>query len=335
MATIYEVSELAGVSLATVSRVMNKNARVSEKTRDKVLAAMKELGYRPNTIARSLASNRSDSVGILVSELRGLFYSQMMSGIEDVLRASEKHVIIAAGHSEEQEEKDAIEFLISRRCDALILHVESVSDEYLIELCNGSVPIVLINRHIPELADRCISLDNELGGYMAAKALLEQGHREIAYISGPLWKIDASERFKGHQRALQEYGVSHHDKLFYEGDFVETSGEQGLSYLLAQNIPFTGLACANDSMASGAMTMAREHSLQLPDDLSIVGFDNIIFAAHLYPKLSTINYPLGRMARATAHWVLKNVYKQKNIDSVQNLFDPEFVARNSIAKVAS
>jgi LacI family transcriptional regulator, galactose operon repressor len=333
MATIYEVSELAGVSLATVSRVMNKNARVSEKTRDKVLAAMKELGYRPNSIARSLASNRSDSVGILVSELRGLFYSQMMSGIEDVLRASEKHVIIAAGHSKEAEEKDAIEFLISRRCDALILHVESVSDEYLIELCSGSIPVVLINRHIPELADRCISLDNELGGYMAAEALLKKGHRDIAYISGPLWKVDASERFKGHRRALKKYGVEYKEQLFFEGDFIETSGEQGLSYLLGQNIPFTGLACANDSMASGAMTMAREKKLQLPEQLSIVGFDNIIFAAHLYPKLSTINYPLGRMARATAHWVLKNVYKQKHLAEVQNLFEPEFIARDSIATI--
>ncbi len=333
MATIYEVSELAGVSLATVSRVMNKNARVSEKTRDKVLAAMKELGYRPNTIARSLASNRSDSVGILVSELRGLFYSQMMSGIEDVLRASEKHVIIAAGHSEEAEEKDAIEFLISRRCDALILHVESVSDEYLIDLCSGSIPVVLINRHIPQLADRCISLDNELGGYMAAEALLKKGHRDIAYISGPLWKVDASERFKGHRRALKEYGVEYKEQLFYEGDFIETSGEQGLLHLLKQNIPFSGLACANDSMASGAMTMAREKKMLLPEDLSIVGFDNIIFAAHLYPKLSTINYPLGRMARATAHWVLKNVYKQKNLAEIQNLFEPEFIARDSIALI--
>lgn len=334
MATIYEVSELAGVSLATVSRVMNKNARVSDKTRDKVLVAMKELGYRPNTIARSLASNRSDSVGILVSELRGLFYSQMMSGIEEILRASEKHVIIAAGHSKEAEEIDGIEFLIGRRCDALILHVESVSDEYLIELSKGSTPIVLINRHIPEIADRCISLDNELGGYMSAVSLLEKGHRSIAYISGPLWKTDASERFKGHKRALGEYGVAFCEKLFFEGDYAETSGENGLSHMFEQNIPFTGLICANDYMASGAMSKAREKKLELPEDLSIVGFDNIIFACHLYPKLSTINYPLGRMAKATAHWVLKNVYKQK-LDDVQNLFEPEFIERDSIATIES
>jgi LacI family transcriptional regulator len=333
MATIYEVSELAGVSLATVSRVMNKNARVSEKTRDKVLAAMKELDYRPNSIARSLASNRTDSVGILVSELRGLFYSQIMSGIEELLRASEKHVIIAAGHSKESEEIDGIEFLISRRCDALILHVESVSDEYLIELSKGPVPIVLINRHIPEIADRCISLDNEQGGYLSTKALLDQGHEQIAYISGPLWKIDASERFKGHKRAMAEYNIPYNDKLFFEGDYAETSGEIGLSQLLNEKQKFTGLVCANDYMASGSMSKARECGLNLPQDLSIVGFDNIIFASHLYPKLSTVNYPLGRMAKATANWVLKNVYKQ-DISDIQNLFEPEFIARDSIATIS-
>ncbi len=134
MATIYEVSKLAGVSLATVSRVINKNSRVSDKTRQKVEDAMKELGYRPNSIAQSLASNRSNSVGILVSELHGPFFGQMMAGIEAELRAAGKHVIITTGHSEEDKEKDGIEFLISRNCDAIILHVEALSDDYLIDL---------------------------------------------------------------------------------------------------------------------------------------------------------------------------------------------------------
>ncbi|MBV1911548.1 MAG: LacI family transcriptional regulator [Kangiellaceae bacterium] len=332
MATIYQVSELAGVSLATVSRVMNKNTRVSEKTRDKVLAAMKELGYRPNAIARSLASNRSDSVGILVSELRGLFYSELMSGIEAELRASEKHVIIAAGHSKVEQEIDGIEFLIGRRCDALILHVEAVSDEYLIKLAGGSIPVVLINRHIPEIADRCISLDNEHGGYLAAKAMLDQGHREIAYISGPLWKTDAKDRLLGHKKALAEYSVDFKEQLFFEGDYLETGGGKGLEFMLTQNQPFTALACANDEMASGAMTVARENHIAMPRSLSIVGFDNIIFARHLYPKLSTVNYPMARMARATAHWILKNVYKEKKPET-QNLFKPEFVSRESIVFV--
>jgi LacI family transcriptional regulator len=159
MATIYEVSKLAGVSLATVSRVMNNNTNVSDATRKKVTVAMTQLGYRPNSIAQSLASNCSNSVGLLVSELQGPFYGPMMSGIETAFRKQSKHVIIAAGHSDEEREQQAIEFLISRNCDGLILHVEAISDDYLIELSKGKTPFVLINRYIRELASRCIILN--------------------------------------------------------------------------------------------------------------------------------------------------------------------------------
>jgi LacI family transcriptional regulator len=328
MATIYQVSELAGVSLATVSRVMNKNARVSDKTREKVLAAMKELGYRPNSIAKSLASNCSNSVGILVSELYGPFYGDMMSGIETELRKAEKHVIIAAGHSNEEKEKAGIEFLISRNCDALILHVEAVCDDYLIELSKGSIPVVLINRHIDQLAENCISLDNQLGGYLASKLLLEQGHRDFAYISGPLWKTDAKERLAGHQKALAEYGLKADEQLLFEVDFQEESGCTGMNYLLAQQKPFSALLCANDEMAAGAMATAREHQLDIPAQLSVVGYDNIIFARYLWPKLTTVNYPVKEMGKMAASLILKNIYK-KQINTIKNLFEPEIVLRDS------
>jgi LacI family transcriptional regulator len=330
MATIYEVSELAGVSLATVSRVMNNNARVSDKTKEKVLAAMKQLDYRPNSIAQSLASNCSNSVGILVSELSGYFYGAMLSGIESELRAAHKHVIIAAGHAEEATEIESIEFLIGRNCDALILHVEAVSDEYLIKLSQGTTPIVLINRFIAEIADRCISLNNEQGGYLATKALLEQGHTDLAVISGPLWKEDAKNRLNGHKRALEEFNVSFNHSLLVEGDYKESGGSNGMQQLLDKKIAFTAVVCANDETASGAMTIAREHKLHLPADISIIGFDNTIFARHLYPKLSTVNYPVDKMGKMAAAWVLKNVYKNDHL-LIDNLFKPELITRDSIS----
>lgn len=329
MATIYEVSKLAGVSLATVSRVMNNNAKVSEKTRDKVLAAMKELGYRPNTIAQSLASNRSNSVGILVSEVHGYFYSVMLGGIEAELRRAGKHVIIAAGHSKEAEEVDGIEFLINRSCDALILHVEAVSDEYLVELSKGDTPVVLLNRYVDAIESNCITLNNEKGGYLATKALLDAGHKNVAYISGPLWKRDAQDRLHGHQRALAECGVEFNQQLFFEGDYQESGGGNGMRYLLSCEQPFTALVCANDEMASGAMSVSRAHGIELPKQLSIVGFDNVVFARHLYPRLSTVEYPVREMGKMAARWVLKNFYEDNKI-SVQNLFEPRFIARDSI-----
>jgi LacI family transcriptional regulator len=332
MATIYEVSKLAGVSLATVSRVMNKNTRVSENTRKKVQDAMDQLGYRPNSIAQSLASNRSNSIGILVSEVHGPFFGQMMSGIESELRAAGKHVIITTGHSEQEKEIDGIEFLLSRNCDAIILHVEAVSDEYLIELSKKSTPIFIMSRYVDSLKDRCISLNNEMGGYLATKVLIENGHSAIGYIGGPEFKADSRSRLQGHKRALKEFNLSFDDKLYFEGDFKETGGIAGLRTFIKHNDKLTALACANDEMASGAMKYAREHGYILPDGLSIIGFDNINFANYLYPTLTTIDNPVYDMGHMAAKLVLQSVYKVKNL-TVQNVFEPTVVERNSVTKV--
>jgi LacI family transcriptional regulator len=329
MATIYQVSELAGVSLATVSRVMNNNVKVSDKTKQKVLAAMKTLDYRPNTIAQSLASNRSNSIGVLVSALDGAFFGSMMRGIDEELRKAGKHAIITAGHSSEQVEKEGIEFLISRKCDALILHSEALSDEFLIDLSKGSVPIVLINRYIAEIAENCLYLDNEVGGYIATKTVLEKGHRNIAYISGPMWKADAIGRMNGHKKALAEYGVKFTNALSYEGDYLEQSGIDAINALLQNNQTFTAVVCANDMMASGAIDALREHGFRVPKGVSVMGFDNISFSRYLFPKLSTVNYPVLEMGEMAAKWVLKNVYQHKKL-ALTNIFTPELVLRNSV-----
>jgi len=329
MATIYEVSDLAGVSLATVSRVINKNARVSDKTKNKVLDAMAQLGYRPNSIAQSLASSRSNSVGILVSELHGPFFGQMMAGIEAELRAAGKHVIITTGHSEEDKEKDGIEFLISRNCDAIILHVEAVSDDYLIELSQGKTPVYLMSRYVEALQENCISLNNELGGYLATKTIIEQGHSHISYITGPQFKSDSQQRLIGHKRALLEANIPFNDDLYFEGDFKETGGRDGIKSFIGKNQKFSAIICANDEMASCAITYAREHGFSLPKDLSIIGFDNINFAQHIYPKLTTIDNPVNEMGHMAAKLVLKNVYQQTDL-SILHYFEPTLIYRDSV-----
>lgn len=332
MATIYDVSELAGVSLATVSRVMNNNARVSDKTKQKVTAAMEALDYRPSAIAKGLASNKSGSVGVLISELHGPFYGMMMSAIETELRNADVHAIIAAGHSEAAEEKEAIEFLLSRKCDALVLWVESVSDKYLLELSKRSTPVFILGRKINGLAKNCITLDNHMGGYLAASHLVKMGHKKVAYISGPLWKKEAQDRLGGFKAALQEHKVKLNENLIYEGDYQESGGQEGMQYLLKQRAKFSAVFCANDEMAAGAMSAARDLGLSLPKDLSIMGFDNVKYAEYVYPKLSTINYPVGQMASMAAKWVLKTVYNNKNLE-VENHFEPSLVERESVAKI--
>ncbi len=332
MATIYQVSELAGVSLATVSRVVNKNARVSEKTAKKVHDAMKELGYRPNSIARSLASSRTNSIGLLVSELHGPFFGSMMSGIETELRAKGKHTIIASGHSDEATEKDSIEFLINRNCDALILHVEAVSDDYLLKLSEGKTPLIIINRLVPGLEDRCVSLDNEAGGFLATQALIKKGHRQFAYISGPNWKKDAQDRYNGHIRALNQAGLAQDSNLVYEGNFQQEGGREGIQALVKSGKPFDAIVCGNDEMASGAMTKARELDIKVPDDVSIIGFDNIIYAEYLNPKLTTVDYPIQKMGKMAARLALQHTYNFKDLD-IATRFVPQIVERESCNRI--
>jgi LacI family transcriptional regulator len=329
MVTIYQVSEKAGVSLASVSRVINGNTKVSDKTRDKVLKAMDELGYQPNTIAQSLASKCSNSVGLLVSELNGSFFGNIMQSVEHELRSAGKHVIITAGMSQEKTEKEAINFLISRRCDALILHIDAVSEAFLLDLDKKNIPFVIINDCVEPLKDRCFYLDNERAGYLATKLVLDNGHKKVGYVSGPELKEDSRLRKKGHLQALKESGIEIGSDLLFTGDFREASGEDAVRHFFSGDKQITALVCANDEMALGAMNEARKLGIVVPDQLSIVGFDNVSFSRLLYPALTTINNPVKDMGRNAAFWVLKNVYQQKNLE-IQNCFQPTIVERATL-----
>ncbi|MEC7132230.1 MAG: LacI family DNA-binding transcriptional regulator [Pseudomonadota bacterium] len=330
MPTIYQVAERAGVSLSTVSRVLNGKASVNKVLKERVEKAVKELNYRPNSVARSLANNRTDSVGVLVPELNAPFFGDLKQAVESTLRAADKHVIISVGRNCLETEKDAVEFLISRNCDALIMHAEALSDEYLLELNQSKLPVALVNRQVEGLPEACTSLDNEKGGYLATRHLLELGHKDIAYISGPTDKCDASLRLEGHKRALSEAGLPINPQLIFNGDYSEEDGKIGLLELMARDVPFTALVCANDWMASGAISCARDLGMSLPHDLSVVGFDDVVFAHHVFPRLTTVSNPIAEMAEMSAKYILNKVYGQAN--NVQLYFEPSLVVRESTVK---
>lgn len=333
MITIKQVSEMAGVSSATVSRVINNSGKVKEKNRLQVLKAMETLGYRHNVIAASLASNKTNTVGYVVPELHGSFYGEMMSGSEEVLRAANKNLFVVTGHSDEEAEKAEIETLLSRRCDALILHVEAVTDDYLIKLVQQNVPLIVVNRYVPAISQHCISLDNQHGGYLGTRYLVERGHRHIAYISGSLFKADSMDRLTGHKRALQEGGITFNPKLAYEGNFSAESGEHGVRELLKQGIEFTAISCGNDEMAAGAINALKAAGKQVPDDVSIVGFDDINYANYLTPKLTTVEYPMHKIGTMAARWVLDHAYGAKSL-KLDNLLMPRLIERESCLPLA-
>lgn len=329
MATIKQVSEMAGVSLATVSRVINNTGQVKPHTKAKVEEAMKRLGYRPNFIAQSLASNKSNTVGFVIPELHGSFFGSMLSGTESMIKKANKHMFVTAGHSNEKDEIKAIESLRGRRCDAMILHLEAVSNDYLVELAKEDTQFVIVNRYIEEIKQHCISIDNAAGGYKATKALVQSGHKKIAYISGSLWKSDAVERLNGHKKALQDANITVDDALIYEGNFQASSGFEGMNHLLNLHPDLTAVACANDEMAYGAADAIRGKGLSIPDEFSIVGFDDIEFSRFMYPKLSTIHYPMKEIGELAAEWILNKVYNNTHFEPA-HIFIPELISRDSI-----
>lgn len=331
MATIREVSRLANVSPSTVSRVLTGNAPVAEETRERVMAAVRELGYQPNTFARGLVTNRSEGIGVVINEISSPFYSTIVQGIEEVVEAHGKHLIVSSGHAREAVEREAVEFLRQRRCDALILHLEAISDYDILQWVEGDTPIVIVGRYVAELPDRCIHLDNVAGGYLATKHLIEHGHRKIAHITGWMAIQDARDRVEGYRRALEDAGIPFDDMLVVEGDFVEEGGQRGARRLLERDRDFTALIAGNDQTAAGAMRVFREYGLRVPQDISVIGYDDVLLARYLHPALTTIHQPLAEMGRAAGQLALAALGEVQG-EGVTRRFDPELVVRESVAR---
>lgn len=306
MPTIREVAAYAGVSAATVSRVMKGEVPVNAETRGRVEAAIAALGYAPNAFARSLASNRMEGVGLVISHLAGPFMGRVMMTLEATLRRANVSLLVASGGGEAAREQEAVDFLLGRRCDGLIVHADALSDAMLATLA-ATTPLVVFNRRVPEIDAHCIYLDNEYGGYLATRHLLDQGHRHIACLTGPLRQQDAAGRLAGYQRALNERGIPVDEQAILEGDFTERSGEQGMKTLLARAASITAVVAGNDDMALGAMTLLRAQGIAIPQTLSLVGYDNEACARHVMPALTTVHAPLEEMAQEAAERLLKLV----------------------------
>lgn len=332
MATIKQVSELSGVSQATVSRVINGSTRVSHDKKLRVEKAIQELNYRPQSMAHTSATNRSGSVGLVLPELAGPYYGSIMSTIEETLRLLGYQLLITSGSQSAQTEQMAVDYLISRRVDALILYTSYLSDDFLIDLSQQKIPFVILSRSIPELQQSCIEVDDELGGKAATRHLIELGHRKIACITGPLSKPDARARLQGYRTALEEANIAYDARLVVEAGFTELTGARAMDKLLNRELDFSAVFCCNDLMAIGAIETINELKPQAKNPISIMGFDNIIFGQYVSPPLSTIQYPIEKMSVEAVHLLLQKLNKQK--PDVQFKFTPTLVVRESTMAVA-
>lgn len=332
MSTIKDVAREAGVSIATVSRVINKSPKASQSAFDAVNQAMSKLGYRPNAAAKALVSQNTNTVGVLVSDVSDPFFGALVKSVDRIAKQNGKHTLIGNGYHNAQQERESIELLINNRCDALIIHSKGLTDEELIGYAKEVKGMVIINRHIEELAGRCVSLDNYKGSFLATEYLIRHGHTKIGYVSSNHDIEDATERTRGYLAALKEHNIELPKSYVEYGSPDSEGGELAMSNLLTKSLEMTAVVAYNDNMAAGALATANENGIAVPDQLSIVGFDDGLIARYVHPKLTTVRYPIEMMAEKAMNIALE-LAKDKQPEPEPLRFSPTVVRRDSVVRI--
>ncbi|MFB9135413.1 substrate-binding domain-containing protein [Vibrio olivae] len=330
MATIKDVAKAAGVSVATVSRVINKSPKASQSSIDSVTKAMNELGYRPNAAARALVSQSTNTIGVLVGDVSDPFFGTMVKAIDKVAHQNGKHLLVGNGYHSADDERRAIELLINNRCDALVIHAKALSDQELIDFSKEVQGLVIINRHVPELEDRCVYLDNHKGAYLATEFLIRQGHEKIACITSSHDIEDVNERIGGYRQALADHQIPLSDAYIESGEPDNDGGEDAMMHLLTKGIEFTGVVAYNDYMAAGALSILDENGLDVPSQVSIVGFDDGFIARYVKPRLTTVRYPIQMMAEKAANLALELAAGDAPTEPEVMRYSPTMVKRDSV-----
>ncbi|MFN8177857.1 MAG: LacI family DNA-binding transcriptional regulator [bacterium] len=298
MATIHDVAQLADVSIATVSRVLNGNLRVSEQSRQRVMAAASQLDYWPNGTARSLTTRSTRVLGVLLPDLYGEFFSEVIRGIDQAARAETLQVLLSSSHANTEAVLAAARSMRGR-IDGLIMMTPDVESAGAVELIQRRFPVVLLNPRSPVAGTDAVSIANFEGARAVTQHLLDLGHTAIATIRGPVGNVDSDERLRGYHQAFRDAGLETPRSLELPGDFTEVSGYRLAAELLQRKPRPTAVFAANDSMAIGLLSALGSLGVGVPGDLSVVGFDDIAIARYMNPPLTTVRvdaYGLGQQA---------------------------------------
>lgn len=301
--TIADIARHADVSIATVSRALRGTSYVTEEKRQAVFKAAAELNYQPNVFARGLASGQSMAVGVLTQNFGTPFYDAILQGVVRGLHGTHYSPFFADGQWQHETERDAIAAMMQRQIDGLIILGGFVSPKELSQLA-AQVPLVIVARHIPDLEENCLYIDNVQAACEATKHLIALGHRQIAHISGRADHQDARDRQQGYLQALQEAGIEPRKELIVEGTFRRQSGVLAIDSLLSRGAPFSAIFVANDQMAYGARLGLYRRGIRVPEDVSLVGFDDESAAAFMIPPLTTVKQPAVELGMAATQIIL-------------------------------
>ncbi len=329
--TIYDIAKEAGVSIATVSKVINQIGRISEETRTKVYSVMESLNYKPSVIASALAGKQTFTMGLLLPDLANLFFAEVARSIENRAHELGFSLVICNTDNHLEKEEHYISLLEQKSVDGIIIATGVRNDDILKKLTKKKLPFALIARDMPTIAVDIVLVDDYLGGYMAAAHLIEQGHTKIAVIAEDTRVMSSSERIRGYRYALEEAGLTYRPDWVEVCDFNVPGSRDAAGRLLdLQEAPSAIFAC-NDLLAIGVFQAARERNLSIPGHLSVIGFDNTMFASIVDPPLTTISQPIQDMGRQVVDILSKNINgfggnKQRVVLS------PELVVRSSVSK---
>ncbi|ENM3928059.1 LacI family DNA-binding transcriptional regulator [Vibrio cholerae] len=329
MATINDVCKLAGVSKATVSRVLNETGQVKAQTREAVLAAMQQLGYQPNSLAQALATNTTNSIGLVLPHFESSYFGSILFEAEQGAQKAGKKLLVVNSKNSEHGEKEAVATLAAQRCDAILLYSRHLSELKLLELQQQyPSPLVILNRrlHHPQL--HSFGLDQTQIAQLAMQHLLNLGHRQIACITSPLVSETGKIRYQVYQQALHEQGIELNSSLVIEGDNTLLGGYQAMQQLLQQGISMSAVFACNDDMALGAMRAMHEHGINVPKQVSLIGIDNEPAAAFAIPSLSSVSLPIGELTQQTMSLAVE-IANKKPQDAQHRLYQGSLIARES------
>lgn len=328
-ASIKDVAKEAGVSIATVSRVLNDIDVVNEETKKKVLEAIKKLGYRPNIVARSLKTQRTRTVGILIPDISSQFYPEIVRGAEDVANIYDYNVMLCNSDFDINKEKEYLKVLKEKMVDGVLYMSSSLGDETL-ELINElDLKTVLVETKDKEGIFPSVTIDNISAAYDATKYLLDKGLEKVAFIGTKKDVTNAwTMRYDGYEKALKEKNINVNEELTYFGGLKVKTGYEGANEILGRGITPEAIFCASDEIAMGAINALREKGIRVPEDVSVIGFNDIYSAQVFYPKLTTIAQPMYDMGSVAMRMLIKLI-NQKELETGHYVLPHQLVKRDS------
>jgi len=327
--TIEDIAQVVGVSANTVSRALNDRGEIRPETKNTILEAAHRLRYHPNRLAQRLRQNRTGIIGVVVADNANPFFAAVVKGIENAATANDYSIILKDSNETLETERKSIEVMLAEQVDGLIIAPVHNQREELTALIENRFPIVALARYPKGWDSHYVVVDNVSGGHLATSHLLDRGYQRIGLVNGPASDLSAERRFEGYAQALSERGIGlDMDLVFYGATTMEQGYKRGKELLATDNPP-RAVHTFSDYVALGFIRAAREASVRIPDDVAIVGFDDIAVSSYLAPSLSTISVPMAEMGKKAAEFLLANIDRDEDVHPFQLKLGPELVARES------